>query len=1135
MIFTRAMFVRSGMVGALWLLAAGWAHAACETAVGRFVSITGSVDVQPSNGESWTAAKLDTRLCEGDTIRVGERSRAAVALINEAVLRIDQNTAMRLVDITPQEEETSLLDVFSGAIQSFSRKPKFLRVSTPYLNGSVEGTEFAVRVDDDSAAITVFEGVVTAANDQGQVAVNPGESAQAGKGQAPQRSVVINPRNQVQWALYYPPILSASALADASPALREAADAAAKGDTAAAFSALDRIPSAQRDANYLALRASLLLSVGQVDAARADIEAALAQDAQTAEAYALRSVIGVAQNEREAALADARRAVELDPASSAANIALSYALQSNLKLDEARSVLLAAAEQQPNDALVWARLAEIELMLGNGAEALVAAEKARSISPGLSRTELVFGFNALASFQRDEAEAAFERAIALDSADPLAHLGLGLARISGGDLAGGRGEIEAAVALDSSNALLRAYLGKAYFEERRYPLDDQQYGIAKELDPLDPTAFLYDGILKQTVNRPVEAVENLEKSIELNDNRAVYRSRLLLDKDRAARGTSLARAYNDLGFKQLGINESTKSLSFDPSNASAHRFLADSYLGTRRSEIARVSETLQAQLLQDVNINPVQPSLAATNLNIVTLGGAAQPGFNEFTPLFQRNKAQLNATLLGGNNDTYGGEAVVSGVYDRFSLSAGATSYDTDGWRPNNGVDANAYNLYGQWAATDELNIQAEYQHNESTEGDLAFNFDPENFLQDKTVDRDQSNTRLGLRYSPAGNSSFLLSYIHNDSSESLKQSEQIDPFTIFSIDTDVDDKGDQYEGQYIYTGDGFNLVAGAAYSKTDRTIRDDVLFEDVDFGPIFTVQETTKQDVKQPRGYAYANIPMWDRRINWTVGLSYDDYQEDILEETSWNPKFGVQWTVTDQVLLRAAAFKTVKPLLVNNRTLEPTQVAGFNQFYDDVNGTKSWRYGLGADWRISGDLSAGVELTRRDLDEPVFILFDDPPRTDFEDREEELHRLYLYWTPSERWGVTGELIYDNYESDTGEATEFGDLPEKVRTVSLPIAATYFHPSGFFGGIQGSYVDQKVRRSPNSLAASGEDDFFVVDLAVGYRFPKRYGIASLGIKNLFDEEFNYQDNSFREFSSEASTGPYFPERMIMGQVTINF
>ena len=75
--------------------------------------------------------------------------------------------------------------------------------------------------------------------------------------------------------------------------------------------------------------------------------------------------------------------------------------------------------------------------------------------------------------------------------------------------------------------------------------------------------------------------------------------------------------------------------------------------------IARVSELLQAQMLQDVNINPVQPSVGATNLNIVTLGGPANPGFNEFTPLFQSNQMQFNVTGIGGSNDTLGGEAVL--------------------------------------------------------------------------------------------------------------------------------------------------------------------------------------------------------------------------------------------------------------------------------------------------------------------------------------------------------------------------------------------------------------------------------------------------------------------------------------------
>ncbi len=1138
MIATRVMSIRCALAGLFLMVLAGSVQAVCETGVGRFVSITGSVDVQPSGGETWNAASLDTRLCEGDTIRVGERSRAAVALINDAVLRIDQNTAMRLVDITPQEEETSLLDVFSGAIQSFSRKPKFLRVSTPYLNGSVEGTEFAVRVDDDSAAITVFEGVVMAANDQGEVAVNPGESAQAAKGQAPQRSVVVKPRDQVQWALYYPTILSASALADASPALREAAEKAANGDTAAAFSALDRVPTAQRDANYLALRASLLLSVGQVDAARDDIEAALAQDAQSAEAYALRSVIGVAQNEREAALTDARRAVELDPASSAANIALSYALQSKLQLDEARSVLLATVEQQPIDALVWARLAELHLALGDRKAATAAAQRAVELQPGLGRTQNVLGFAALAEIRPKQAQAAFEQAIALDSADPLPHLGLGLAKIRQGQLDAGRAELEAAVALDSNNALLRAYLGKAYFEEKRSPLDAQQFGIAKELDPLDPTAFFYNAIALQTENRPVEALRELEESIERNDNRAVYRSRLLLDQDRAARGSSLARVYNDLGFTESGLNEAKRSLILDPANAAAHRFLSDNYRNVRRREISRVSELLQAQLFQDVNVNPIQPSNSSTNLNIIAQGGPANAGFNEFTPLFERNRTRLDVSAALGNNDTTSGEAVVSALYDGLSLSAGAFYYDTDGFRPNNDLRHNIYNLFGQYAISQELNLQFEFNRRETSSGDLEQNFDPSIYREDYTRDLDLDVARLGLRYSPNPESDLVFSFIHAERDESQVYTQPFGEIDIgigfplmldFSTDTRLRQDAEQYEAQYVWQGNRFNIVAGVGYADVDGRLDETDTF--VVTPPIFPEEVTVSRsdpEIQHLRGYVYANV-VPAQAVQLTLGLSADDYDETGLEQKKVNPKVGLQWDLTDTLHFRAAALQTIKPALVANRTVEPTQVAGFNQFYDDVNATKAKVYGVALDAEPVDTVAAGVEMTWRDLSEPVFGVDGDAV---FEDRDEANSRGYLYWTPSEKVAVTGELIYDRYES--GDSIRV-DLPSYVRTVSVPLHLRYFHPRGFFGGIGVSYVDQKVERPADSIYADGEDDFFVVDASVGYRLPDRRGIVSLEVQNLFDQDFFYQDDNFREFSDEPSSGPYVPDRLILARLLLHF
>ncbi len=131
----------------------------------------------------------------------------------------------------------------------------------------------------------------------------------------------------------------------------------------------------------------------------------------------------------------------------------------------------------------------------------------------------------------------------------------------------------------------------------------------KDLDPADPSPWFYDAIRKQTINRPVEALADLQKSIELNDNRAVYRSKLLLDQDLAARSAGLARIFEDLGFQRLALVKGWKSVNTDPTGFSAHRLLSDVYSELPRHEIARVSELLQSQLLQPVNIAPLYPKL----------------------------------------------------------------------------------------------------------------------------------------------------------------------------------------------------------------------------------------------------------------------------------------------------------------------------------------------------------------------------------------------------------------------------------------------------------------------------------------------------------------------------------------------
>jgi hypothetical protein len=86
----------------------------CDLVAGHIVSMDGPVEVQSIEGAVWRPAVLDQSLCQRETVRTGSRSRAALMLINEAVLRLDQDTTVHLADIAAEEEETSFLGLVFG-------------------------------------------------------------------------------------------------------------------------------------------------------------------------------------------------------------------------------------------------------------------------------------------------------------------------------------------------------------------------------------------------------------------------------------------------------------------------------------------------------------------------------------------------------------------------------------------------------------------------------------------------------------------------------------------------------------------------------------------------------------------------------------------------------------------------------------------------------------------------------------------------------------------------------------------------------------------------------------------------------------------------------------------------------------
>jgi tetratricopeptide (TPR) repeat protein len=1136
---TAAEWMTAVWVGAAIVLSVATSDAAepCAPMIARIVSLQGQVEIKRGEAGAWMAAALDDQLCIGDSIRVGAWARAAIALANESVLSINQLTTLR-VD-APAESGRSLLDLLFGEVHFFSHRPRSLEIDTPIASAGAEGTEFLMRVMPDRTEVLMFEGRVRLATPEGELLLASGEAGIATRGAAPRPEIVARPRDAVAWSLYYPPILAPLAEHRPPPeglpqGLQTAIERVAANDYAGAIAALDAVPQAARDARYYTYRAGVLLNVGRVDEAAQAINQALTLDPEAADALAQRAVIAVVQNRRAHALADAKRAVELNPDSAPARIALSYAQQASFDLEGARATLREASDRTPDNALVWARLAEIELSFGNLGAAQTAADRAVALAPDLARTQMVLGFAALTRIDISQARAAFVRAIELDSAEPLARLGLGLAKIRGGHLDAGGRELEIAVALDPSNSLLRSYLGKAYFEERRAPLDAQQYEIAKHLDPNDPTPWFYDAIRLQTENRPVEALHELEKSIELNDNRAVYRSRLLLDQDRATRGVSLARIYDDLGFQQLGADEATRSLSLDPANSAAHRFLSDLYVGKPRLEVARASELLQAQLRQPLGRNPIQPSLAFTDLNILRPSGPGTISLGDFTPLFDRDGFQISGTGLVGSEDTLADEIVATGQLGRTALSLGQFHYQTDGFRPNNDLNHNIFDVFGQVAVTEALSLQAEYRYRDTDQGDRRLSFDPDIFAPKQRKNVEQHVIRGGgrLRLSPGAD--VVVSGAITDRDETDSNRIDIPAFAIFpahSVSSDNRDNADGRQGEIQYTADFGRLdlvVGGGLYNVHSRFKFVD---EDSPCVPILEPCQNVTHESSNSDGhnvYAYSNTRIVES-IVLTLGLGWDQFEQDQFEISTVSPKLGVQWSPTSWLELRAAAFRSVKRSIVVNQTIEPTQIAGFTQFFDDADGTKSDTLALGATIRPRSDLTLSVEAERRRTSPPFFEDFGEHANVEVHHQDEALLRGFLGWTLNDRMVLSANPLFDQFDQTEKDA---GGDPTRITTAAIPVSLSYFHPTGAFASLGTTWLRQQVRRPGEQGGLEGTDSGFLVDAAIGYRFPRRRGLMTFEVGNLLDKKLSFQDDSFR--TSELPNPWFVPERTFAIRLTLS-
>ena len=271
---------------------------------------------------------------------------------------------------------------------------------------------------------------------------------------------------------------------------------------------------------------------------------------------------------------------------------------------------------------------------------------------------------------------------------------------------------------------------------------------------------------KQTTNRPVEALRDLQKAIELNDNRrstvpAPARS------DQAARSASLGRIYSDLGFQQLALVEDG-SPSTRTDRYSAHRFLADMYSSCRATRSpASATPTVPAAAADQHYADPAAPRRKQPLPHQFRRPGRAVLQ-RVRSPIRSESVTVLLSGLVGEHN-TYAGEGVVAGIYGKASFSLGYYQFKTDGFRRNATQEDQIANAFSSC----ELYHKRAFRRSTDTERPNEVICDSDAFRRTSSpaepTTEERHTVRLGGRHDFSPKSIVLGSFIYSDTDVSLR------------------------------------------------------------------------------------------------------------------------------------------------------------------------------------------------------------------------------------------------------------------------------------------------------------------------------------------------------------------------------
>jgi len=1099
------------------------------------LEVEGTVKTLAAGGANWEELKTGQRLRPGDQVRTGPASRASIRLSNLSVLRVSE---LMTYELEPPREPGGKpgINIKSGSVYFFSRdRPTEIQFRTPIATGAIRGTEFSVCVASDGRTqVALIDGSVVLSNPLGEVNLTNGEQAVVERGGIPFKTAGIAAINVIQWDLYYPAVIDPLELGldgNEGRVLNRALAAYRGGNLPKALEEYPTGRVAKSEAERVFL-SELLLSVGLVDRAEAQLDPL---KGATNRAGRLAGAI----KELVAAVKLTEWTGRVKPELASEWLAESYYLQSRLRLTEALAAARQAVNRSPSFAFGWARVAELEFGFGHTGAAVEALNKSLGLAPENAQSFALRGFLRSAQNRIKEALTNFDQAIALDGALANGWLGRGLCRIKRGQVQSGRDDLLVAAAIEPQRALLRSYLGKAFTDSGDDAHAERELMLAHALDPKDPTSWLYSALLKQQENEINPAISDLENAQTNNDNRSVFRSKLLLDQDRAVASANLASVYRDAGMADVSVREAARAVTDDYVNPSTHLFLSDSYYSlldptkiNLRYDTVWFNELLLANILAPVGAGRLSQQVSQ----------------QDYSKLFEADGLGFAGSTDARTDGMYHETASQFGTYGNSSYGIDVDYHHNDGIRVNNSLndlDMDA-TIKQQFTSQDTAMflLQTEnyhsgdnFQYYYQTDARLYYKYDEKQdpdlvstwhhewgpgmhtlLLLGRLVDNQQFSDQAAPQYFVAEKPSGTIVGITN---------------VPFNVENQNKLKIYSAELQQVCQWERVALIAGGRYQSGEFHTEDQYTHPTGSYAPLFIPSGYTGDTTglfQRQTAYSYLTIEPLEQ-LWLTGGLAADEEKfpytirtppvsADEDQRSQLGPKAALVWSPIPEFAIRGIYTRSLGGVsLDESYRLEPTELVGFPQAFrslisesivssqpaptfDTLGGALDLKFtsrtfaefqfehlasdvdeGAGDFVFISGARSAFVSVT--------------PQRLDYNENTTSISLNQLLGDDF----VLG-ASYKYTQSDLKEALPFVPYAQILKA-GLQEADGYVlfnHCSGFYSKFEVQWYGQ---HNAGWTPAEPDVSFAQENIFAGYRFAHRRAELQLGLLNLSGGDYN--------------------------------